>query len=178
MALLRGVNVGRNQRVGMARLAELLAGLGYTGVRTYLNSGNAVFTNPSTTPDRAGADITAAIAAEFGKAVPVLVRTAEELAAVVEADPLAGIATNPSRHLVAFLSGPVDPEALAGIDPADYAPEAFHAGTREIHLWMPGGVIASRIGHDFWEKRLNVTATARNWNTVTRLTALAALAAG
>lgn len=173
VALLRGVNLGPQRRIAMAPLRELLAGLGYADVRTHLNSGNAVFTNPSTSPEQAGADIEKAIAGEFGMTVSVLVRTADELAAVVEANPLADVAVDPSRHLVAFLSDPADPDLLAGIDPAAYAPEAFHAGDREIHLWYPDGVMAARLTHTFWEKRLKLTATARNWNTVTKLLTLA-----
>ncbi|HEX5497157.1 MAG TPA: DUF1697 domain-containing protein [Mycobacteriales bacterium] len=174
VALLRGVNVGRHQRIEMAGLRELLTDLGYGHVRTHLNSGNAVFTNTATAPERAGRDIQDAIAVHLGLTVPVLVRTAAELAAVVAADPLAGIADNPSRYLVAFLSAAPEPGLTTGLDPAAYAPEVFHFGDREIYLWLPDGVIASRIGHTFWEKRLNVTATARNWNTVTRLATLAA----
>lgn len=173
MALLRGINVGRNQRIAMSRLRELLAGLGYADVRTHLNSGNAVFRNTASPPEQAAGDIQAAIATHLGLTVPVLVRTADELAAVVAANPLADVALDPSRYLVAFLSAAPDPRQLAGIDPAEYAPEAFHVGNREIYLWFPDGVIAAKLGHTFWEKRLSLIATARNWNTVTKLLALA-----
>ncbi len=169
VALLRGVNVGGNNRVPMASLRELMQELGYGEVRTHLQSGNAVFTAPGTPPERAAQEIEGQLALHLGLSVRVLVRTAEELARIVSANPLPEATSEPARLLVNFLSAPPDPDLLRGLDPADFEPDLFGVGEREIYVWCPEGVRATRLSYAFWEKRLGVVATARNWNTVTRL---------
>jgi uncharacterized protein (DUF1697 family) len=172
VALLRGINVGGHNRVEMARLRELMQGLGYGDVRTHLQSGNVLFTSDAT-PEQASQDIETRLAEQFGLRLRVLVRTIDELAAVVAANPLATVATDPARLLVLFLSAAPDPERLSGIDPAGYEPERFFAAGREIHLWCASGVQGSQLSRVLSDRRLGVTVTARNWNTVTRLLSLA-----
>lgn len=186
VALLRGINVGGRNRIAMADLRELVEGLGFGEVRTHLQSGNVVFAAPAgtgagagaapgagDTADRAADRIEAEIERSLGLAVPVLARTGEDLERIVALHPLADIATNPSRLLVSFLSGRVEPDRLGDLDPGDFAPDAFALGEREIYVWAPNGASETKLTHSFWEKRLGVTATARNWNTVERLLTLA-----
>lgn len=170
VALLRGVNVGRSRRVEMARLRALLADLGYQDVRTHLNSGNAVF-RAGTPPEQTGRAIAAGIAEHLGLDVPVLVRTADELAAVVAANPLRDIATDPARYLVVFLPDAPEPAVLADLDPGAFAPEAFRLDGREVYLWCPNGVHRAVLPAELESRGL--VGTARNWNTVTRLLDLA-----
>ncbi len=172
IALLRGVNVGANNRVPMARLRELMEELGYEGVRTHLQSGNALFTAAGTPPARAAQEIEGQLARHLGLGVRVLVRTGDELARVIAANPLPEAVSEPARLLVNFLSQAPDPERLRALDPADFEPDIFGVGEREIYVWCPEGVRATKLSYAFWEKRLGVVATARNWNTVTRLGAL------
>jgi uncharacterized protein (DUF1697 family) len=172
VALLRGVNVGGNNKVPMAHLRELMQALGYEDVRTHLQSGNAVFTATGVAPERAAQEIEGQLERHLGLGVRVLVRTGEELARVVGANPLPEATSEPARLLVNFLSAPPDPERLRELDPADFEPDLFGVGEREIYVWCPEGVRATKLSHAFWEKRLGVVATARNWNTVTRLLAL------
>jgi uncharacterized protein (DUF1697 family) len=172
IALLRGVNVGGNNRVPMAHLRELMQELGYEDVRTHLQSGNAVFT-ADTAPEQAAQEIEGRLAQSLGLGVRVLVRTAEELARVVSANPLPEAVAEPSRLLVTFLSVPPDPERLRELDPADFEPDLFGFGEREIYVWCPEGVRTIKLSYAFFEKRFGVVATARNWNTVTKLLELA-----
>lgn len=172
VALLRGVNVGGNNRVPMATLRELMHDLGYAGVRTHLQSGNAVFSAPRTPPERAAQEIEEQLARRLALNVRVLVRSGQELARVVATNPLPQAVSEPARLLVNFLSAAPDPELLGELAPADFEPDLFGVGEREIYVWCPEGVRATRLSYAFWEKRLGVTATARNWNTVTRLLAL------
>jgi uncharacterized protein (DUF1697 family) len=172
VALLRGVNVGGNNMVAMADLRELLGALGCADVRTHLQSGNAVFT-AATPPALSARAIEDQLVGSLGLRVPVLVRTRDELAEVVAANPLTEATSEPARLLVNFLSREPDRDLLGELDPADFEPETFGVGAREIYVWCPDGVRATKLGYSFWEKRLKVTATARNWNTVTRLLALA-----
>jgi len=173
IALLRGINVGAHNRLPMAQLRELAESLGYEDVRTHLQSGNLLFTS-DVTPARAAEDIQRGIAGRLGMDVRVVVRTVVELRAVVDANPLAAVASDPARLIVLFLSAAPDPERLRGIDPLGYEPERFHAAGREIHLWCAHGVYGSQLTKVLTEKRLGVTVTARNWSTVTRVLSLAA----
>jgi uncharacterized protein (DUF1697 family) len=165
IALLRGVNVGGNKRVEMARLRALLEELGYRDVRTYVNSGNVVFSGPR----RSEQHLEAAIAKTFGFEVPVVLRTRDELADVVRANPLAELATDPAKHLVIFCAA----EASTELDPADFAPETFHVRGREVYLWAPGGIGTSPLAKVLATKSLGDKSTARNWRTVEKLLALA-----
>jgi uncharacterized protein (DUF1697 family) len=173
VALLRGINVGGHNRIAMASLRELLRELGYEDVRTHLQSGNAVFATDGTRPERTGREIEGRIARDLGLEVRVVVRSRDELAEVVAANPLGEVASDPARMLVTFLSEAPARELLSGLDPADFEPDVFELRGREIYVWHPEGVRATRLSNAFWERRLRVTATARNWNTVTRLLELA-----
>jgi uncharacterized protein (DUF1697 family) len=174
IALLRGVNVGGHRKVPMAELRALMEELGYEDVRTYVQSGNVVFTGPDETPEQAARRIEQGIEAAFGLAgVIVMVRSRDELAGVAAANPLAGVATDPSRYLVSFLDAEVDADRIAALEAGDFAPEAFAVRGREIYVWAPKGLSDSRLVKAVSEKKLGVTATVRNWRTVEKLLALA-----
>jgi uncharacterized protein (DUF1697 family) len=145
IALLRGINVGKAKRLAMADLRALCAELGYTDVRTLLNSGNVVF---RTTWDDMGAiagKLAAALADRFGFPVPVVVLDAEELDTVIAENTLLRPHDDPSRFLVAFVDDPR----------------------------CPGGVADSELLKAFTRTTVDA-ATARNWSTVLKLQAAAA----
>lgn len=173
LALLRGINVGRVNRVPMADLRALLTGLGHSDVTTHLQSGNALFRSGRTDPDAMATDIETALTRELGVNVRVLVRDEEDLRRVVGTNPLAEVADDPSKLLVTFLSVPTAGANLAAVDPAAYAPEVMVPGEREVYVWYPEGVRKAKLNPTFFEKRYPAEAraagTARNWNTLTRL---------
>jgi uncharacterized protein (DUF1697 family) len=173
VALLRGVNVGRHNRLAMADLRRLLTDLGHSDVRTHLNSGNALFATPRRSTDAIGREIETALDRELNLPVKVVVRTRDELAAVVAGDPFADLVDDPARYLVSFLSAAPHEAATDGVDAAQVTPERFAVVGRELYLWCPAGLLASRLPQLFGEARLGVTATSRNWRTVTRLLELA-----
>lgn len=173
VAFLRGINVGGNATLPMAELRSVLGELGYTDVSTLLNSGNAIFTGPGDPPAEVGTRIEAAIEARFGRPVRCLVRTPDELSRVLAGDPYAGVATDGARYVVAFLSGEPDPARLAAIDPEEYLPDRFTAAGREIYIWCPNGLAETKFTHAFFERKLGVVATVRNWNTVKKALAKA-----
>jgi uncharacterized protein (DUF1697 family) len=173
VALLRGINVGGHKKVPMAQLRDVLEAAGFTDVMTYVQSGNVALTAPRASPAKAGREIEAAIEAAFGFDVTVVMRTREEIAALVEADPLGDVATNPTYRVVVFLAGDLDRAKLADVDPEEFAPEAFALRDREIVMWAPGGQRDSRLVKTLTEKRTGVVGTARNWRTVEKLLALA-----
>jgi uncharacterized protein (DUF1697 family) len=172
IALLRGINLGSRRRVAMADLRELLEGLGYDDVRTHLQSGNVVLTSKKT-PKRLQAELEKQLAAGLGIDVQVIVRTRNELADVVERNPLGDVAHNPSRYQVSFLSGKPAARVVRELTAVDVAPEQLVVSGREIYAWHPNGLQRSRVAKLLSDERLGVTATARNWNTVTKLLALA-----
>lgn len=174
VALLRGVNVGGNKRVPMADLRRVLTRLGYGDVSTLLNSGNAAFTAPLSALVTAPEDIEAALVAEIGVQCPVVVRTGIELVAALAADPLTELATDPARHLVGFLSAEPSPAALEAVAALDVAPDVIAVVGRHVYLWLPAGVSGGLLSKSPWERRLGVTVTSRNVNTIAKLVELTA----
>ena len=168
VALLRGINIAAKRRVAMADLRAWLADLGYTDVRTLLQSGNAVFRSDKrqATVRR---EVEAALAERAGFTIDCVFRTAPELRAVVEANPFGDIVTDPARYVVSFLDVPATwPE----IDTAAFEPELVHLAEREAYFWLPGGFQKSKLVAAFPTRKGEV-ATVRNWNTVTKLLAMA-----
>lgn len=163
VALLRGINLGGKRRVAMADLRALLEELGYEEVRTLLQSGNAVFTAPRANVRR---QLEAALAKRFGMEIDAVLRTMDELRAVVDADPFGAEVTDPRRYFVVFVEGKPD---VGGLDGQDFAPDRFVAGEREIYAWCPDGMQGSRLMRALGKPRLARTATVRNWSTVTKL---------
>jgi uncharacterized protein (DUF1697 family) len=172
IALLRGINLGPRRRIAMGDLRDLLTGLGYGDVRTLLQSGNVVLTSDEP-PERLARALEEQIAAGLGVDPQVVVRSRDELADVVDRNPLRDVATEPRRYQVSFLSGEPDPEFVRELEAADVAPERVAVSGREIYAWHPNGIIRSPLVKLMSEQRLGVAATARNWNTVTKLLALA-----
>jgi uncharacterized protein (DUF1697 family) len=170
VALLRGINVGVNNRIPMAGLRELLSGLGYTDVKTLLQSGNAVFAAPGRPPEQIASDIERAIAERFGLKISTLVRTAGELRAVIENNPME--VRDPKKFLVLFLNEAPAKELLDSIDPTPFEPEEMIAGEREIYVYHPEGMQNAKLVTHLG-RRLAMPTTGRNWNTVTKLLALA-----
>lgn len=172
VALLRGVNVGKAKRVPMAELRALLAGLGYTQVATLLNSGNAVFRASKGSAAKHAADIAAAIASKLDVEVPVIVKSAKELADIVAENPIRAEEQNHSRFLVAFVQEPQALRGLAAIEPLVVPPEAFALGRQAAYLLCTAGILQSKAAEALLGEA-GRPATTRNWATVLKLQALA-----
>jgi uncharacterized protein (DUF1697 family) len=172
VVLLRGINVGKAKRVAMADLRALMASLGLVGVRTLLNSGNAVFDARDGTPAGHARQIKAAILAHAGVDCEVVVKTAADLAAVVEEHPLRHHADDDARLLVMFTQDAASLDLIRPLENGDWAPETFAVGRHAAWLWCANGVIESRISKAVG-KALGQRGTARNWATVEKLHAMA-----
>ncbi len=170
--LLRGINVGKAKPLAMTDLRDLLSGLGHTDVATYLRSGNAVFTCAGGEPGELAAAIEQAITGTLGMTVRCVVRSGAELRTVIGANPLADVAADGSKLLAHFLSAAPDPALLTEHDPEALAPGRIRLGERVIYQWCPNGVMAEPNVVEFADKKLKVTATGRNWNTVRKLAAM------
>lgn len=169
LALLRGVNVAGRNKLGMAALRTLAAGLGHTNVRTYLQSGNLVFDSARDGGPVVAGDLERAIADELGLAVTVLVRGLPDLERVLAADPYGDRETDQTRRLVTFLAHEPDPARVAAmVVPAGETADYTVLG-RELYLHCPDGYGRTRLTNAHVEKKLGVPATTRNWRSVAAL---------
>ncbi len=174
IALLRGINVGKAKRIAMADLRSLFEKLGYTRIATLLNSGNVVFDAPHADIDQLTSAIEAAIEGAFGFPAPVVTISTTDLNAIIQANPLRDTATDPAKHLVAFVSRPAVLTDCQMLSAASWQPEAIALGNQAAYLWCPGGIHESRLMQAF-SRLTGDAATTRNWATVLKLQALAEL---
>jgi uncharacterized protein (DUF1697 family) len=156
----------------MPRLREALEEAGYEDVATYVQSGNVVLSSSDSATKVARA-VERLVEKEFGLKIPVVVRTRAQLAKVVERDPLAKVAKDPKRYQVSFLEKKPSAELVRKLEEAAAPTERVVAEGREIYAWHPEGVARSKLWAMLAGKGLGVTATARNWTTVTKLLELA-----
>lgn len=175
VALLRGINVSGQKLIQMERLRAAFAALGFGDVKTYIQSGNVVFqTAKNISPASLEKKIAGKIVEDFGFAVPVSVRTAKELAAVLNGNPWLSVAgIDQARLHVTFLSGPAPAKAEAMLQSLAAKPERFAVRGREIYLYCPSGYGETKLSNSAIEKNLSLTATTRNWKTVNALFAMA-----
>ena len=173
VVLLRGVNLVSHNRVSMPELRQSLAEAGFEDVETYLQSGNVVLAS-DLAPEQLASAVARLVAERFGLDVGVVVRTRAELAKVVARNPLGRLATDPKRYQVTFLDGEPDPDALQALEGVAVGGERLVCKGRELYTWHPDGIGRSKLARLLSGKSLGVTATTRNWSTVTSLLELAA----
>jgi len=168
VALLRGINVAGRRTVGMADLRDLFARLGHVDVQTYVQSGNVLLRS-----DEDPADIVAAvehgIAGHLGLDVKVVLRSAAELRGIVEHNPFLVDGADPKALYATLLAGPPDRTRVREVNALDYAPEQQHVEGTTVYLHLPNGYGRTKLNIAFFERRLGVAATTRNWKTVTTL---------
>jgi uncharacterized protein (DUF1697 family) len=156
----------------MPKLRALLEEAGFADVATYVQSGNVVLSSAKKSDDVAR-ECERVIAKDFGLDIDVVTRTRAQLAKVVERDPLGKVATNPKRYQVSFLAGRPPSGLRAKLEGVRAEEEAFAIHGREVYAWHPAGVARSKLWTLLAGRDLGVTATARNWTTVTKLLELA-----
>jgi uncharacterized protein (DUF1697 family) len=172
IALLRGINLGARNRIAMPALREALSEAGFDDVGTYVQSGNVVLSGGASS-EAVARKVRKAIAERFGLDVDVLVRTRAELAAIVKRDPLGKVAKDPKRYQVSFLATKPKAQAVRKLEEAAIDPERVVVRGREAYAWHPNGVGRSKLAVLLAGKGLGVTATSRNWTTVTKLLSIA-----
>jgi uncharacterized protein (DUF1697 family) len=169
VCLLRGVNVG-GKKVAMKALKELIEGLGHEDVATYIQSGNVVFRSGSGRPEKLADEIRTSIKEHMGLDVTVLLRSPEEMAAVAAANPFPGVE---DKLHVTFLEAEPDRAKVVAVDQDGYLPDRFDVIGREVYLHCPDGYGRTKLTNAFWERKLGVAATTRNWRTVNKLLEMA-----
>jgi uncharacterized protein (DUF1697 family) len=171
VALLRGINVGRNKRVAMADLRAVIASLGYGDVRTLLNSGNAVFTSPRAPRKTAAAEMQSALLNKTGVSSRFTLRSAAELAETIDANPLLGQAADHTRLFASFVTERGDMAKVAALLKQSWKPESIAAGPGVVYVWCANGLLESKA-QEAVGKALGDGMTVRNWATVLKIRAL------
>jgi len=172
VALLRGINVGGHRRVPMAELRALAEGLGWSGVRSYIQSGNLVFGAEGERESLEEA-LEAAIAGRFGFEVPVLVRSAAEWSELAEGSPFVGEArTEPNRVMLALCKAPPGDDAAALIEARAVAGERVVRRSDALWIHFPSGAGTSKITPALLDRAAGSPVTLRNWRTVAELGAM------
>ncbi len=176
VALLRAVNVGGHGKLVMADFRSLLAGLGYTNIETYIQSGNAVFDakGSASTVHKA---ITAALTNHLGAPAEVILRTHADLTRIIAANPFAKeAADNGARVHVVFLAAQPPASARAVlqsiVDKYPQRRDRFHLDGDTLYLHLPDGAADTKFNTRAAD--IGVPSTARNWNTVLKLHDLSA----
>jgi uncharacterized protein (DUF1697 family) len=172
IALIRGINVGRGNRIAMADLRDMMVDLGHTNVRTLLNSGNVLFQSKRPNVDKIAAGIANAIDAACGFSAAVSVITAQELDLIIHENPLLHVVDDHARHLVAFFTHPKHLEPLRPMLKETWTPDALAITKRVAYLWCSSGILDSKFLQAF-SRKAGATVTTRNWATVLKLQAAA-----
>jgi uncharacterized protein (DUF1697 family) len=172
--MIRGINVGGHKIVKMDALRKSFEKLGFKDARTYVQSGNVVVKAAKQAAAALEEKVKKQILKDFGHEVSVMVRSAEEMEAVVRANPFAKDASNDvSRLHVTFLSGVPEGAAVKLLGKIPAGADQYRCCEREIYLYCPSGYGESKLSNNALEKALARRATTRNWNTVNKLREMA-----
>ena len=172
VALFRGINVGTAKRVAMADLRSVMEeDLGYTGVKTVLNSGNVVFDGPSKLPQTAAEGIGSALEKRTGVSSRVTVLVGGDFLKIVDACPLTNVAKNHSKLFVAIPAKTALLRRLKPLEDEGWKPERFALGTRAAYIFCPDGSRDSKLSKAVADE-LKDAVTTRNWATMLKLAAL------
>jgi uncharacterized protein (DUF1697 family) len=173
VSMLRGINVGGQKRIKMEELIVLYESLGFKNVKTYVQSGNVIFNSAEDVKEFSNM-IEEKIRQVFSFPVAVLLRIPTELQQIVSNNPFLeekGIDTD--KLYITFLSNAPTESALSQMKEMHYQLDKFVTINKEIYLYCPNGYGRTKFSNDFFERKLGITATTRNWKTVKTLLEIA-----
>jgi uncharacterized protein (DUF1697 family) len=169
IALLRAINVSGKNKLPMKDLAAMFVAAGCRDVATYIQSGNVVFSAPAAVLKKLPQAISQRIADAFGHKVPVVIRSHEQIAAVIRENPFLKAGEQEKTLHVVFLADLPGTEAVAKLDPQRSPPDRFIVAGQHIYLHLPNGAGQSKLTNAWLDSKLSTISTARNWNTVLKL---------
>jgi uncharacterized protein (DUF1697 family) len=172
VALLRGINLGSHKRVAMGDLRQVVVALGGEDVQTYVQSGNVVLRSKQSASELVSA-IEKSIRQTLGLDVTVIVRSQARLAKIIQGNPFVGQAADPTKLHLTLLGAKPDAADVSGLSEKYSGGDAFEVVGEDVYLHCPGGYGRTKLNNAFFEKHLRVTATTRNWRTMTALAELA-----
>ena len=164
IALLRGVNVGGATKLPMADLRRIAEDCGFDDVRTYVQSGNVVFRTRGAAAAAVAKKLRSAIAAGTSLNPAIAIRSAEQLAKVVEQCPFDDTA---NVHVTFLVEGAK--HAAPKVEQEQFAPERYDVRGREVYLYLPNGLGRSKLAAALSKGAAAADGTTRNWRTVTTL---------
>jgi len=171
ISMLRGINVSGQKKIRMADLKSVYEDLGFQNIQTYVQSGNVIFDSPESHIKRLTKQLETQIEKTFGFSVPVLMRTADDFMRIIEEHPFKY--EEAIRVLVTFLYDHPQVSKLEELSHYKDKVDRFVIGQQEIFLFCPGGYGKTMLSNTFFEKKLDVVATTRNWKSVNALYELA-----
>lgn len=174
IAILRGINVSAKNMVKMPALVKAFESIGFENVRSYVQSGNVVFRSEPAEPENLQRLIAEQLEKDLGLSVPLLVLQETYLKQVSENNPfIKRQEVDLTKLHVTFLAREPNQENVFKIDPDKYDPDEFIIDKKVIYLNCPGGYGKTKLHNNFFESKLKVDATTRNWKTVNALVELA-----
>lgn len=170
MSLLRGINVGGRNKIKMADLKNLYEKLGFQNIETYIQSGNVIFKSEEPDIRLLENKIKNQILADFGYSIHILIKKTDIIKTVVDSNPYLKDRNEDIKLLcVTFLSEIPAPELLDNLKDFQYKEDEFFIQDDLIFLFTPGGYGKTKLSNNFFEKKLKISATTRNWKTVLKL---------
>lgn len=174
ISMLRGINLASHKRIKMEGLRALYSSLGLRDPQTYVQSGNVIFKTAERDFAKLARRIEAGIEGAFGFRSDVIIRTSSELKDVIARNPFASRSgIEPNRLLVTFLATDPSPEAREKINKMKTDPEELWMDGRELFIYFPNGMGRTKLQLAALEKALKTPCTGRNWNSVTKMLAMA-----
>jgi uncharacterized protein (DUF1697 family) len=170
ISMLRGINVSGQKKIRMTELRSLYKSLNLVNVETYVQSGNVVFDSPEQDASKLAKLLEAQIEQSFGYSVPVFIRPPHDFQRLLDSNPFSNARNeDPTKLHVTFLYSPPSESRLSSLEiPNDKADE-FFVRDQEIFLFCPNGYGRTKLSNNFFERKLDVSATTRNWKTVNAL---------
>lgn len=174
ISILRGINVSGQKKILMTDLKEIYEKLNFKDVETYVQSGNVVFRSEKKLQEiETAKKIEKAIQEKYDFHVPVIIRSQQEMKKVIASNPFLQEKNIDLKKLhVTFLSEIPAKENVKNLEDIDLSPDEFMMKGKEIYLHIPGSYAETKLSNSFFEKKLKVIATTRNWNTVNKLASL------
>ncbi|PCH67126.1 MAG: hypothetical protein COC06_11805 [Bacteroidales bacterium] len=173
ISVLRGINVSSKRKILMADLRKMYAELGFANCISYIQSGNVIFESKNLSNTELGRKIEDAISEKFDFDVPVIVRTYEEWGQSVQSNPYTNSHKKESLCLT-FLNETPKTELTEAISELNFEPDNFQIIDKDVFIYCSGPYHKTKLSNQFFESKLKVKATTRNWNTVLKLLELSA----
>ena len=168
ISLLRGINVGGKRKILMADLKNLYTKLGFTDCTSYIQSGNVIFEYKEQTASELANKIETAVKKEYGFDVPVIVITTNELQEAIQINPYTETKGIESICLT-FLNKKPEADLINKIINLNFSPDEFQIKNQNVFIFCPGPYHKTKLSNQFFESKLKVRATTRNWKTVLKL---------
>jgi len=170
IAILRGINVGGKRKILMADLKSMFEKMKFLNISTYIQSGNVIFDLEKKFDNRdLGQKIEKEIEKEFGFEVPVIVRTPKEISTAINQNPFYKDETDIANLHLTFLNTEPIEENQKKTETYNYKPDKFKIEGKDVFIYCEGKYYKSKLTNNFFEKKLKVDATTRNWKTVLKL---------